>query len=85
MATTTTPIAARVQAVVAEELGVHPDEVALSAHLRDDLGADSLDALELALALEDAFAIQIPDQDVDRLHTVQALVTYVETAVGGMR
>ena len=69
----------KVRKVVCEELGVQESEVTMEASFVDDLGADSLDVVELVMALEDAFGIDIPDDDVAGLKTVGNVVTYVES------
>ena len=69
----------KVRKVVCEELGVQESEVTMEASLVDDLGADSLDVVELVMALEDAFGIDIPDDDVAGLKTVGDVVRYVES------
>jgi acyl carrier protein len=69
----------KVRKVVCEELGVQESEVTMEASFVDDLGADSLDVVELVMALEDAFGIDIPDDDVAGLKTVGDVVRYVES------
>lgn len=68
----------QLQSIIAEELGVDQSEVTLEASLTDDLGADSLDAVELIMALEDAFDLDISDEKAQSLTTVQAIVDYLE-------
>lgn len=67
----------RVKKVVCEELGVPESEVTETASFIDDLGADSLDVVELVMALEEEFSIDIPDDDVAGLKTVGDVVTYI--------
>ena len=69
----------KVKKVVCEELGVQESEVTMEASFVDDLGADSLDVVELVMALEDAFGIDIPDDDVNGLKTVGDVVRYIES------
>ena len=68
----------RVKKVVCEELGVSEGEVTDTASFTDDLGADSLDVVELVMALEDEFGTEIPDDDVANLKTVGDAVSYIE-------
>ncbi|MCB0825174.1 MAG: acyl carrier protein [Fimbriimonadaceae bacterium] len=68
----------RVKKVVCEELGVSEGEVTETASFTDDLGADSLDVVELVMALEDEFGTEIPDDDVANLKTVGDAVKYIE-------
>ncbi|ACL69786.1 acyl carrier protein [Halothermothrix orenii] len=64
--------------IVVEELGVDPDEVTPEASFIDDLGADSLDVVELVMAFEEEFGIEIPDEDAENIETVQDAVDYIE-------
>lgn len=68
----------RVVKVVCEELGVTENEVEESSVFTDDLGADSLDVVELVMALEEEFSIDIPDDDVANMKTVGDVVKYIE-------
>lgn len=76
---TTTTVYERVRQVIVDQLGVNPDEVTREAHFVNDLGADSLDTVELIMALEDAFEIEIPDDDAEQLQTVGQVVAYIES------
>jgi acyl carrier protein len=67
----------RVKKVTVEELGVKPEEVVESASFTEDLGADSLDVVELVMAFEDEFGIDIPDDEVGQIKTVGDAVTYI--------
>ncbi|SDE14885.1 acyl carrier protein [Desulfuromonas thiophila] len=67
----------RVQKIVAEQLGVEEEQVTLEASFMDDLGADSLDTVELVMALEEEFDIEISDEDAEKIQTVQDAVNYV--------
>lgn len=67
----------RVTKVTVEQLGVKPEEVVESASFTEDLGADSLDVVELVMALEDEFSIDIPDDDVGNMKTVGDAVRYI--------
>tara|TARA_B100001250_G_C19810642_1_gene795541 strand:- start:2537 stop:2800 length:264 start_codon:yes stop_codon:yes gene_type:complete len=67
----------RVQKIVCEQLGVSPEEVKLAASFIDDLGADSLDTVELVMAFEEEFEIEIPDEEAEDISTVQSAVDYI--------
>lgn len=71
-------IAQRVKDIVVEQLGVNPDEVTPDASFIDDLGADSLDTVELVMALEEEFDAEIPDEDAENLKTVGEATKYIE-------
>ena len=68
----------RVKKIVAEQLGVAEDEIKLGSSFVDDLGADSLDTVELVMALEDEFEIEIPDGQAEKITTVQQAVDYAK-------
>lgn len=75
-----TPMAAvddKVKQIIVEQLGVEEAEVTSSASFVDDLGADSLDTVELVMAFEEAFDIEIPDEDAEKIRTVQDAITYI--------
>ena len=67
----------RVKKVTVEELDVKPEEVTMEASFTDDLGADSLDVVELVMAFEDEFEIDIPDEEVGEIKTVANAVDYI--------
>jgi len=67
----------RVKKIVVDQLGVKEEEVTLEASFVDDLGADSLDTVELVMALEEEFETEIPDEDAEKITTVQQAVDYV--------
>jgi acyl carrier protein len=67
----------RVKKIVVEQLGVKEDEVSSSASFVDDLGADSLDTVELVMALEEEFDTEIPDEDAEKITTVQEAIDYI--------
>lgn len=69
----------RVQKIVAEQLGVEEDQVTSEASFMDDLGADSLDTVELVMALEEEFDIEISDEDAEKIQTVKDAVSYVSS------
>lgn len=68
----------KVQEKVAEQLGVEADEVTMESSFIDDLGADSLDIVELLMALEEEFDIEIPDEEAEKLATVGDVVEYIK-------
>jgi len=68
----------KVRSIVAEQLGVKPEEVTPQAKFIDDLGADSLDTVELVMALEEEFGIEIPDEEAEKLVTVGDAMKYIE-------
>lgn len=67
----------KVRNIIVEQLGVSADEVVLTASFVDDLGADSLDLVELVMVLEEEFGYEIPDEDAEKIQTVQDAVNYV--------
>jgi acyl carrier protein len=67
----------RVKKIVIEQLGVNEDQVVNSASFVDDLGADSLDTVELVMALEEEFETEIPDEEAENITTVQLAIDYV--------
>jgi len=69
----------KVKQIIAEKLGVGEDKVTQQASFVDDLGADSLDQVELIMALEDEFGIEIPDEDAEKLKTVQDAINYLNS------
>jgi acyl carrier protein len=72
-------IEARVKKIVVEQLGVKEDEVTNDASFVDDLGADSLDTVELVMALEEEFETEIPDEDAEKITTIQQAIDYINT------
>ena len=71
----------RVKKVVVEQLDANPEEVTTSASFVEDLGADSLDQVELIMALEEEFDIEIPDEDAEKITTVQDAVAYIDEKI----
>jgi acyl carrier protein len=69
----------RVRKIVAEQLGVREEEVKSEASFVDDLGADSLDTVELVMALEEEFETEIPDEEAEKITTVQLAIDYINT------
>ena len=72
----------RVSSIIGEQLGVEQSDLVPEASLLDDLGADSLDVVELVMALEEEFSIEVPDADVENIRTIQDIVQYVEAKDG---
>lgn len=68
----------RVKKIIAEQLGVEEDEVVSEASFVNDLGADSLDTVELVMALEEEFDIEIPDEDAEKILTVGRAIEYIK-------
>lgn len=71
----------RVKALVVEQLGVEEDEVTPEASFVDDLGADSLDIVELVMAFEEEFDLEIPDEDAEKIQTVGHAVEYIKQRI----
>lgn len=71
----------KVREIVAQQLGKNVDQVTPEASFRDDLGADSLDVVELVMALEEEFGIQIPDEDAEKIATVGQAIDYIKQKV----
>jgi len=68
----------KVRQIVADQLGVDLEEVTTEASFVDDLGADSLDTVELVMALEEEFGLEIPDEDAEKISTVQDAIKYID-------
>ena len=68
----------KIKGIIAEQLGVKPEEVTPEASFIDDLGADSLDTVELIMALEEEFSVEIPDEDAEKLQKVIQAVDYIK-------
>ena len=71
-------VADRVKEIIVEQLGVNPDQVTPEAKFIEDLGAESLDTVELVMAFEEEFGAEIPDEDAEKLQTVGDVVKYIE-------
>ena len=72
----------KVKGIIVEQLGVDEEEVTLEASFTDDLGADSLDIVELVMAFEEEFGIEIPDESAEKISTVRQAVEYIEANAG---
>ncbi len=75
----------RVKSVIVEQLGVNEEEVTLDASFGGDLGADSLDTVELVMAFEEEFGIEIPDEDAEKITRVKEAIDYVESHAKGKK
>jgi acyl carrier protein len=75
--TDTSNIEARVKKIIIEQLGVKEEQVTNEASFVEDLGADSLDTVELVMALEEEFELEIPDEDAEKITTVQQAIDYI--------
>jgi acyl carrier protein len=71
----------KVKSIIVDQLGVSQAEVTETASFVDDLGADSLDTIELVMAFEEAFGIEIPDEDAEKIRTVKNAIEYIESHV----
>ena len=71
----------RVKKIVVEQLGVKEEEASNEASFVDDLGADSLDTVELVMALEEEFETEIPDEDAEKIATIQQAIDYIKTKI----
>ena len=72
-------VAEKVKSIIVEQLGVDEEEVTSDASFVDDLGADSLDTVELVMAFEEEFELEIPDEDAEKITRVTEAVTYIES------
>ncbi len=68
----------KVKSIIAEQLDIDPESVTYDASITDDLGADSLDVVDLVMSFEDEFDVEIPDDAVETIHTVSDIVKYIE-------
>ena len=72
----------KVRSIIVEQLGVAEDEVTPEANIIEDLGADSLDTVELVMAFEEEFDIEIPEEDTEKIRTVKDAIDYIKEKVG---
>ena len=68
----------KIKTILAEQLDADPDEMAMETNIAKDLGADSLDVVELLMSIEDEFGVEIPDEEVENIKTIGELVEYIE-------
>lgn len=73
----------KVKKIIEEKLSVNADQITNEARFAEDLKADSLDTVELVMALEDEFGLDIPDDDADKIKTVQDTINYIVQKIGG--
>ncbi|MBE6419005.1 MAG: acyl carrier protein [Akkermansiaceae bacterium] len=71
-------IETQVKEIIVEQLGVDPEKVTSTAKFIDDLGADSLDTVELVMAFEEKFGVEVPDEDAEKLKSVEDVVSYIK-------
>ena len=72
----------KVKEIIAEQLGIEVDQIKPESKFVDDLGADSLDVVELIMAFEEAFDIEIPDEDAEKIQTVKDVIDYINAKLG---
>jgi acyl carrier protein len=75
-------VADKVKSIIVEQLGVDEEEVTLDASFTEDLGADSLDIVELVMAFEEEFGIEIPDEEAEKISNVREAVEYIQNNTG---
>lgn len=75
----------RVQDIVVQQLGVDKSKVTLNANFANDLGADSLDTVELVMAIEEEFSIEIPDEDAEKISTLDQAIQFIKQAVSNSK
>lgn len=75
----------KVKSIIASQLGVNENEIKAESSFVEDLGADSLDTVELVMALEEEFGIEIPDEDAEKMTTVGEAVKYIEHKTSGKK
>lgn len=68
----------KVRAILCSQFDLEEGDISLDTHIVDDLGADSLDAVDMLMSLEDEFDVEIPDEEIENIHTVGDVVTYIE-------
>ena len=78
-------VADKVKGIIVEQLGVDEEEVTADASFVDDLGADSLDTVELVMALEEEFGLEIPDEDAEKITRVKEAIEYIDTHAEGRK
>jgi len=72
----------KIAAIIAEQLDVDVDEIQMDTNIIDDLGADSLDIVDLVMTMEDEFDLEIPDEDIENVRTIADIVKYLEEKIG---
>ncbi|MBX7148152.1 acyl carrier protein [bacterium] len=81
MSKRSTTVESKIKEIIAEQLGLREDEILSQANFVEDLGADSLDIVELIMAMEEEFEMEIPDDDAEKMLTVQNAIDYVQSKV----
>ena len=76
---TATNVEAKVRSIISEQLGVKEEEIKITSSFIEDLGADSLDIVELVMQMEEEFEVEIPDEEAENIKTVQDAVNYINT------
>ena len=71
-------VLAKVKAILAEQFDVEEDKITADTDLQEDLGADSLDVVDLLMSIEDEFEVEVPDEEIENIKTVGSLVSYIE-------
>ncbi|MGN0527857.1 MAG: acyl carrier protein [Eubacterium sp.] len=71
-----------VKEILVEQLGINEDDVELTSSLVDDLGADSLDAIDIVMSIEDEYSIEVPDETIEQMKTVEDIVNFIENNIG---
>ena len=79
------PVADRVKKIIVDQLGVEEETVTSEASFVDDLGADSLDTVELVMALEEEFGLEIPDEDAEKITRVKEAIEYIDSHAKGKK
>jgi acyl carrier protein len=72
------PVSSRVRSIISEQLGIGEDEITSDSSFMEDLGADSLDIVEVVMAVEEEFGLDIPDSSVENMENVKSLIDYIE-------
>ncbi len=78
----TASVEARVKGIICKQLGMNEEEITLDSRLVHDLGVDSLDMIEIIMALEEEYDMEIPDEDAEKFRTVQDLIGYIDFPLG---
>lgn len=68
----------KIKTILADQLGADPDEMTMETKIAEELGADSLDVVELLMSIEDEFEVEIPDEEIENLKTIGAVVEYIQ-------
>ena len=70
-----------VKEILSEQLGISSDKIELSSNLAEDLGADSLDAIDIVMSIEDQYSIEVPDETIENMKTVEDIVNFIENNI----